>query len=151
MASQGAKRIQKELTDIQKNPPCNCSAGPKADNLYEWEAFMVGPEDTPYAGGMFFLDITFPNDYPLTAPTVKFRTKIYHCNINSSGSICLDILKGKWTPALTIGKVLLSISSLLEDPNPDDPLASDVASKYKSDRAGHDREAREWTQKYAVM
>lgn len=150
MTSQTAKRIQKELADIQKDPPCNCSASPKEDNIYEWEAFIVGPDHTPYARGMFLLDITFPADYPIRAPIVQFRTKIYHCNINECGTICLDILQHKWTPALTIGKVLMCISSLLEDPNPDSPLNGNAAQMYKNDRAAHDEEARAWTRRYSA-
>ena len=113
--------IQKELAEISLDPPCNCSAGPKADNLYEWVSTITGPSGSPYAGGIFFLDIHFPIDYPFKPPKVVFRTKIYHCNVNSSGHICLDILKDNWSPALTISKVLLSICSLLTDPNPRRP------------------------------
>jgi ubiquitin-protein ligase len=91
----------------------------------------MGPEESPYAGGIFFLDITFPVEYPFKSPKVIFRTRIYHCNINSNGSICLDILKDKWSPALTISKVLLSICSLLTDANPDDPLVADIAKQYQ--------------------
>ncbi len=87
----------------------------------------MGPEGSPYQGGLFFLDIKFSLDYPFTPPKCTFKTKVYHPNINSSGGICLDILKNQWSPALTITKVLLSISSLLSDPNPDDPLVGEIA------------------------
>jgi len=144
-----AKRIQKELAEISLDPPCNCSAGPKGDNLYEWSSTIMGPAGSPYAGGVFFLDIHFPQDYPFKPPKVVYRTKIYHCNINSSGAICLDILKDNWSPALTISKVLLSICSLLTDPNPLDPLVPSIANQYMNDKNEHDKIAREWTKRYA--
>ncbi|XP_010177053.1 PREDICTED: ubiquitin-conjugating enzyme E2 E2-like, partial [Mesitornis unicolor] len=93
-------------------------AGPKGDNIYEWRSTILGPPGSVYEGGVFFLDITFSPDYPFKPPKVTFRTRIYHCNINSQGVICLDILKDNWSPALTISKVLLSICSLLTDCNP---------------------------------
>ncbi|XP_052054215.1 ubiquitin-conjugating enzyme E2 D4 isoform X2 [Apodemus sylvaticus] len=128
------KRIQKELTDLQRDPPAQCSAGPVGDDLFHWQATIMGPNDSPYQGGVFFLAIHFPTDYPFKPPKVAFTTKIYHPNINSSGSICLDILRSQWSPALTVSKVLLSICSLLCDPNPDDPLVPEIAHTYKADR-----------------
>lgn len=130
------KRIQKELIDIGKDPPANCSAGP-SDNVdqFHWQATIMGPEDSPYQGGIFFLSIYFPSDYPFKPPKVQFITRIYHPNINSNGSIWLDILKDQWSPALTISKVLLSISSLLTDANPDDPLVPEIAHQYKTNKA----------------
>ena len=144
------KRINKELLDLGKDPPAGCSAGPiDESDLYQWQASIVGPDDSPYSGGVFFLNIHFPTDYPFKPPKVTFTSKIYHPNINSNGSICLDILKDQWSPALTISKVLLSISSLLTDANPDDPLVPEIAKLYKEDRAAFEEKAREWTRKYA--
>ncbi|KAJ1666396.1 hypothetical protein EV178_002352 [Coemansia sp. RSA 1646] len=147
--SSSAKRIQKELAEISLDPPSNCSAGPKGDNLYEWVSTIVGPSDSPYGGGVFFLDIHFPQEYPFKPPKIIFRTRIYHCNINSQGQICLDILKDNWSPALTISKVLLSICSLLTDPNPHDPLVHSIAQQLLNDRAEHDKVAKQWTKRYA--
>lgn len=144
------KRIQKELSDLQRDPPAQCSAGPVGDDLFHWQATIMGPGDSPYQGGVFFLTIHFPTDYPFKPPKVAFTTKIYHPNINSNGSICLDILRSQWSPALTVSKVLLSICSLLCDPNPDDPLVPEIAHTYKADREKYNKLAREWTQKYAM-
>lgn len=138
-----------ELIDLANNPPANCSAGPVGDDMFHWQATILGPESSPYAGGVFFLNINFPSDYPFKPPKVNFITRIYHCNINSNGSICLDILKDSWSPALAISKVLVDISKLLIDPQPDDPLVPEIANQYKTNRSEFDRIAREWTAKYA--
>ena len=143
------KRIQKELADLMKEPVVNCTAGPKDNDITEWIATITGPSATPYEGGVFSLSIKFLETYPFKPPQVKFLTPIYHCNVNSRGAICLDILKGEWSPALTISKVLLSICSLLADPNPDDPLVGDIARLYKKNRIQHDSKARELTIQYA--
>ena len=143
------KRISKEFSIFNKDPPTNCSAGPEGDDLYHWTATIMGPEGSPYYGGVFYLNITFPSNYPFKPPKIAFITKIYHPNINSSGGICLDILKDNWSPALTISKVLLSICSLLTDPNPDDPLVPEIARKFKDNRVQYEITAREWTQCYA--
>lgn len=147
--STSLKRIQKELADIMSDPPPNCSAFPRNDNLFEWVSTLLGPPGSVYEGGIFFLDIHFSTEYPFKPPKVTFKTRIYHCNINSQGVICLDILKNNWSPALTISKVLLSICSLLTDCNPADPLVGSIAHQYLHNRAEHDRIARQWTQKYA--
>ena len=145
------KRIQKELADLQRDPPANCSAGPTDESdLYNWTASIMGPEDSPFQGGVFFLNVQFPTDYPFKPPKLSFTTRIYHPNINSNGSICLDILKDQWSPALTISKVLLSISSLLTDANPNDPLVPEIAHIYKNDRPRYENTAREWTRRYAT-
>jgi ubiquitin-conjugating enzyme E2 D/E len=143
-------RITRELADLHSDPPANCSAGPEGDDLFRWEGVIFGPADSPYAGGVFKLKIIFPVDYPFKCPTISFLTKIYHPNINAAGIICLDILKNQWSPALTISKVLLSICSLLCDPNPNDPLVPEIAHLYKTNPPEYNYNARTWTLQYAT-
>jgi len=90
-----------------------------------------------------------PEEYPMAPPKVRFMTKIYHPNIDKLGRICLDILKEKWSPALQIRTVLLSIQALLSAPNPDDPLDNQVANHWKTNEAEAIKTAREWTKKHA--
>lgn len=143
-------RLQKELKDIKNFPPGNCSAGlTDENNINHWQATIHGPEDTPFHSGLFKLDMKFPHNYPFSAPKVKFITKIYHPNINSAGEICLDILKDNWSPVTTVSHLLLSICSLLSDPNPDDPLDPDAANLYKTDRVAYDARVKQYVENYA--
>ncbi|KAK0199199.1 ubiquitin-conjugating enzyme, partial [Desarmillaria ectypa] len=134
------KRINKELIDLGRDPPSSCSAGPTGDHMFQWQA-TIHARLSPYAW------VCFPNRLPLQAAKVSFTTKILSTPNNQlpNGSICLDILRDQWSPALTISKVLLSICSMLTDPNPDDPLVPDIAHLYKTDRTRYEATAREWT------
>ncbi|XP_011404211.1 PREDICTED: ubiquitin-conjugating enzyme E2 E3-like [Amphimedon queenslandica] len=149
MESTSIKRLQQEVKEMLANPPPNCSAGPKEDNLFEWAASIKGPDGSVYEGGTFLLEIRFSSDYPFKPPKVMFKTRIYHCNINSQGLVCLDILQDKWTPALSVGKLLLSITCLLQDCNPRDPLVGSIAKQFLTQRSEHDRTAVLWTKRYA--
>lgn len=145
------KRILKEINDVNVDPPESCSAGPVGDDIYHWTATIMGPTGSPYAGGIFNLDIHLTDEYPYKAPNIKFKTPVFHPNIDKKGNICLDLLKNNWSPALTITKLLLSICSLLTDPNPNDPLVPEVAFIYKTNKQQFENMAREWTLKYASI
>ncbi|PXF44138.1 Ubiquitin-conjugating enzyme E2 E3 [Gracilariopsis chorda] len=146
-----ARRIQKELKEINSDPPLHCTAGPKGDNIYEWVATIEGPEGSPYESGVFFVAISFPKDYPFSPPKITFRTRIYHCNINSSGKVCfLDSLDSMWSPALTVANLLSAITGLLIEPNPHSPLVGSIAVQYLIDRAKHDETAQDWTIRFAT-
>ncbi|KAL0241043.1 hypothetical protein GEMRC1_006278 [Eukaryota sp. GEM-RC1] len=144
------RRITRELKDITNDPPEYCTAGPAGDDMYHWNATIMGPPGSPYEDGVFFLTIVFPSDYPFKPPRVMFTTRIYHPNINANGSIALDILAEEWSAALTISKILLSISSLLTDPNTDISLVPQIARIYEEDRQEYYKRARKHTLKYAV-
>lgn len=145
------KRLKRELKELELTPPENCSAGLiNPNDLFHWHATILGPIGSPYEGGVFKLSIVLQDDYPFRSPRITFLTKIYHCNINSNGSICLDILKDNWSPALTLSKALLSICSLMDDPNPNDPLVYEIADLLIKDKGKHDANARECTMQYAM-
>lgn len=157
------KRIVKDYNDISSDASyIHISAGPRSTpevqpdgsivdekDWMKWDATIYGPEGTPYAGGVFKLEIDFPTSFPFNPPLVKFTTNIFHPNISPTGMICLDILKSKWSPALTIGKTLLSISSLLAEPNPNDPYNAEAGAMYLQNRLLFEKKAREWTQAFA--
>jgi len=146
------KRIKKELEDFMKDPDAAFSFGVKEDmDIFNLQGYIIGPEDSPYNGGIFTLDITLPQDYPFRMPKFLFTTKIYHPNINSKGGICLDFQKGTdWSPNLTIRKAMSTLSELLSSPNPEDPLEPEIAHIYKANKARFEMTAKEWTQKYAT-
>jgi ubiquitin-conjugating enzyme E2 D len=145
------KRLQFEKKTIENDAPCNCSAGPiNESNLFNWQGTIIGPSNSPYSGGFFRLSIVFPEDYPFKPPKIKFITKILHPNINRHGSICLDILNVNWSPVLNISKVLLSICSLLNDPNENDPLNSSISKIYKEDKDKYNILVRNYTLTHAL-
>jgi ubiquitin-conjugating enzyme E2 D/E len=150
MASASVKRLQKELQGLQENPIGYVSAAPNDEDMFNWIATIIGPPETPYEGGVFTVLINFPSNYPFKPPKIQFSTPVFHPNINRKGEICLNTLRDKWSPALTISKVLLSICSLLNEPNPDDPLVPEAATLYKFNREEYNITARKWTLEYAT-
>ncbi|GMI53290.1 hypothetical protein ScalyP_jg4216 [Parmales sp. scaly parma] len=148
--SQLPRRIVKETQRLMAEPVAGISAVPYSDNLRYFSVAIEGPQDSPYQTGVFNLELFLPADYPMAPPKVRFLTKIYHPNVDKLGRICLDILKDKWSPALQIRTVLLSIQALLSAPNPDDPLDNQVAEMWKTDEPTALKNASDWTKKFAM-
>mmetsp|Transcript_7046 Transcript_7046/g.20025 ORF Transcript_7046/g.20025 Transcript_7046/m.20025 type:complete len:151 (+) Transcript_7046:104-556(+) len=144
------KRIEKETQKLAQEPPPGLDARPDADNYRYFHITMTGPQGTPYDGGSYKLELFLPEAYPMEPPKVRFLTKIYHPNIDKLGRICLDVLKDKWSPALQIRTVLLSIQALLSAPEPTDPLDTSVADHFIQNRGEADAQAAEWNRTYAM-
>ncbi|CAF1105883.1 unnamed protein product [Rotaria sordida] len=146
------KRLYLHYLELEKDPPPLCHAKPEdpETNLTHWIGHIDGSEQTPFAGGRFQLNIDFPADFPFKPPQIRFITPIYHPNISTKGEICLDILHSQWSPALSIRGLLISLCSLLTDPNIEHGLNRDALKLYQTDQQKYEEIAREWTRKYAA-
>uniref|UniRef100_A0AAV1T431 E2 ubiquitin-conjugating enzyme n=1 Tax=Peronospora matthiolae TaxID=2874970 RepID=A0AAV1T431_9STRA len=145
-----ARRLTKELTELTQNPPDWCKVSTAEDNLMHWQAVLTGPENSPYEGGVFNLDMQFPSEYPFKAPRVRFVTRVYHPNIKSqSGEICADIISQNWTPTLNALHCLTAIKQVLEQPDMDNPLEPEIAKQMHENKVEFDKTAMEWTKQYA--
>lgn len=132
------RRILKEIKTIKSNSPDNIKIFVEND-IYNWEAVIIGSKDTFYEDLELHLNIHIPDSYPSNPPVIKFISNVWHPNISQDGEICVSTLKNYgWTPVLTILKTLISINSLLDDPNTDDPLNSEASRMLKDYRNGND-------------
>lgn len=125
-----SKRLQQDLMTLMKSADGSVSAFPRDNNLFAWVATIHGAKGTVYEGLTFKLSLSFPSDYPYSAPTVRFDTPCYHPNVDQQGNICLDILKDQWSALYDVRTVLLSIQSLLGEPNNESPLNSQAAATW---------------------
>ncbi|XP_048354364.1 ubiquitin-conjugating enzyme E2 T isoform X3 [Sphaerodactylus townsendi] len=130
---QRTSRLKRELHLLTTEPPPGITCWQNESHIDYLQAQILGSADTPYEKGVFDLEVVVPVRYPFEPPKMRFLTPIYHPNIDSSGRICLDVLrlppKGAWRPSLNIATLLTSIQMLMNEPNPDDPLMADITSK----------------------
>lgn len=149
MSTQSALLLQKQLKELNKNPVNGFSAGLIDDNdIYKWEVLIMGPPDTLYEGGFFKAHLYFPTDYPLRPPKMKFISDIWHTNIDKTGDVCISILhepgddkfgyetaSERWLPVHTVETILLSVISMLADPNYESPANVDAAKEWRENQA----------------
>jgi ubiquitin-conjugating enzyme E2 C len=136
------KRLQQELKSLMFSGPTGVSACPQGDNMFVWQAKIKGPADTVFDGLEYQLSIEFNSGYPVEAPTVKFVTPCFHPNVDQAGNICLDILKEKWSAVYDVKALLLSLQSLLGEPNNDSPLNGYAASLW-ADQTAYEKHLRD--------
>jgi len=144
------RRVNKEITDCKNDKSSQIKIDLIDESPFHLKGSFPGPQETPYEGGHFEVDIVIPETYPFQPVKMKFITKVYHPNISSaSGAICLDILKDAWSPVLTLKSTLISLQSLLCSPEPNDPQDAEVAKHYMTSKSSFEDTATYWTQIYA--
>mmetsp|Transcript_12844 Transcript_12844/g.22156 ORF Transcript_12844/g.22156 Transcript_12844/m.22156 type:complete len:153 (-) Transcript_12844:1050-1508(-) len=148
MTTSSTLRLLTDLKQVKQEPPEGVSASPLSDeNLYVWGATIIGPDETPWEGGIYSLRMTFPEQYPDKAPKVRFTSEMFHPNVYSDGTLCLDIIQDQWVPTYTVSTILTSIQSLLCDPNPASPANPEAARMYQNDRAAYNKRVRRFAVK----
>eukprot|EP00051_Salpingoeca_urceolata_P027646 m.482542 g.482542 ORF g.482542 m.482542 type:complete len:165 (+) comp22573_c0_seq1:177-671(+) len=151
------KRLVAEYKELMRAAPEGILAGPKSeDNFLEWEAVVVGPEGCPYEFGVFTAELKFAKDYPLSPPTMRFTSPLFHPNIYPDGRVCISILHApgddpvgyeksseRWSPVQSVEKILLSVVSMLAEPNDESPANVDAAKMFRENRERYNAKAHE--------
>eukprot|EP01069_Polyplicarium_translucidae_P004254 Polyplicarium_translucidae@DN2535_c0_g1_i2.p1 len=139
MSGIARRRLLRDFQKLKTESPHGVIGCPIESDIMRWSAVIFGPEESPWEGGTFQLELSFSDDYPNKPPTVRFVTRVFHPNVYMDGSICLDILQHRWSPIYDISAILTSIQSLLTDPNPNSPANSEAARLYSENRREYNR------------
>merc|ERR1711966_145683 len=146
----GTELLKRQLTELAKNPIDLVSVGLADDsNVYDWEILIMGPDGTLYEGGFFKARLVFPKDFPNKPPKMTFESEMWHPNIYENGEVCISILHDpgedphnvhetaaeRWRPILGVEQILMSVISMLSDPNDESPANLDAAIQWRNDRA----------------
>ena len=149
--------LKKQFKDINKASDLGLSVGlVDENNFYKWSVVIFGPTETIYEGGFFRAILDFPEDYPNNPPKMQFTTKMWHPNIYKDGKVCISILhppgtdkfneqekaEERWRPSLGAEEILLSVISMLNDPNPDSPANIDAAVMFRNNREEYNSKVR---------
>lgn len=146
--SQASLLLRKQLAELNKNPVEGFSAGLIDDeDILKWEVLIIGPEDTYFEGGFFKAHLIFPETYPLHPPKLKIISDIWHPNVGKDGTVCISILHEpgddkygyekaheRWSPVHTVETIMVSVISMLADPNDESPANVDAAKNWRENR-----------------
>ncbi|KAF2437054.1 ubiquitin-conjugating enzyme [Tothia fuscella] len=153
MSAVASKRLGTEYKNLTNDPPEGITAGPaNEDDMFIWEALIQGPEGTPFEGGVFPAELKFPRDYPLAPPTMKFTCDMWHPNVYPNGMVCISILHApgddqfgyekaseRWSPIQSVEKILISVMSMLAEPNDESPANVDAARMWRERREEYEK------------
>lgn len=147
--------LTKQYKECMRNPNSMFSAGLIDDDVFKWRVTIFGPAGTPYEGGYYPATLEFPDDYPNHPPKMKFICPMFHPNIKSTGEVCISILhppgkdefeyedtNERWLPIHTVETIVISVLSMLSDPNPESPMNLEAARIYKNDPVEYKKRVR---------
>lgn len=158
MTDYAAELLRRQLIELSKNPPEGVSVGlTEEENIFKWEVMLIGPPETLYEGGFFKARLLFPPDFPNQPPKMVFTSTMWHPNVYPDGTVCISILHPpgedkfneqesadeRWRPILGVEAILLSVISMLSDPNDDSPANIDAAVQWRSDKDGFKKRCRQ--------
>lgn len=136
-------RLQDEHRLLNSQAPPGASASPRdLENPFVWDATIMGPERTPWEGGLFSLEIRFSSQHPYRPPHIRFVTEMSHPNITKEGIPALDIVQTRWNASVRLVSILKELQDLLASPSPLYPVNIEVAHLFRTDRRQYDRKAR---------
>lgn len=149
------------ISELAKNPIDLVSVGLTDDsNLYDWEILIMGPDGTLYEGGFFKARLVFPKDFPNKPPKMTFQSEMWHPNIYENGEVCISILHDpgedqmsnetadeRWRPILGVEQILISVISMLSDPNDESPANLDAAIMWRNDKSAFKKKVRQCVRK----
>lgn len=136
-------RLQDEFRMLTTQTPAGASASPRdMTHPFLWDATIMGPERTPWEGGLYSLEIRFSSQHPNRPPYVRFVTEMFHPNVTTDGVPALDLIQTRWNPNTRLGTILAELQKMLGSPSPLYPVHLDAAHMYRTDRRQYDRRAR---------
>eukprot|EP00834_Sanchytrium_tribonematis_P002399 NODE_73_length_24441_cov_0.672952.p14 type:complete len:167 gc:universal NODE_73_length_24441_cov_0.672952:16765-16265(-) len=152
--SSAVKRLMNEYKQLCKDAPDGITAGPSEESNYlEWDAIIMGPDGCPYEGGVFTAKLTFPPNYPLQPPKMRFTCEMLHPNVYQNGEVCISILHApgedqygyedsseRWSPVQSVEKILLSVVSMLHEPNPESAANIDASKLLRESPKEYERQ-----------
>ncbi|TPX61882.1 hypothetical protein PhCBS80983_g00829 [Powellomyces hirtus] len=160
MSSAAQHALQRQLKELMMHPVPGFRVGMKDDNIFDWEVGIIGPLGTAYEGGYFLASIKFPQDFPFNPPSFTFHNGFYHPNVYEDGRLCISILHApgddemsgesaaeRWNPTQSVESILLSVISLLNDPNTSSPANVDASIQFRKDKKAFDAKVKELVEK----